>query len=131
MPTFNTHRTTVFNILRSPLLLRNLIYGSFIILALTSLIYIASPVNLTQIIPDYLEFSETPQKDIPAQWNQRAQSVKQAFLHAYNNYERYAAPHDELKPLTQGKVDKYVLLYRKRPKPLIQSHLQWMGRDSI
>lgn len=40
------------------------------------------------------------------EWRARAEEVKQAFLHAYQGYELHAAPHDELKPLTNQSVDK-------------------------
>jgi hypothetical protein len=39
-------------------------------------------------------------------WDQRAEQVKRAFLHAYHGYEQYAAPHDELTPLSSGFSDK-------------------------
>ena len=42
------------------------------------------------------------------EWAQRAQAVKEAFLYAYRGYERYAAPHDELLPVSGGHADTYV-----------------------
>lgn len=42
-------------------------------------------------------------------WNQRAAQVRDAYLHGYNHYLRYAAGHDELLPLSNGWQDKYVL----------------------
>lgn len=39
-------------------------------------------------------------------WNERASVVKDAFERAYLFYDSVAAPHDELKPLTKGFVDK-------------------------
>lgn len=54
-------------------------------------------------VPDQLE-------DVPLEvWTERAQEVKHAFVHAWNGYEKYAAPNDELKPLSRGKIDKCVL----------------------
>lgn len=51
-----------------------------------------------------------PTTQPPSQeWSQRAEKVKQAFLHAYRNYETYASPHDELLPVTAKHVDKYVV----------------------
>lgn len=41
-------------------------------------------------------------------WEARAEEVKDAFRHAYHSYEEIAFPHDELKPLSNGSVDKYV-----------------------
>ena len=39
-------------------------------------------------------------------WKARAEAVKEAFLHAYHGYEKYAMPADELKPLTNSSVNK-------------------------
>ena len=46
-----------------------------------------------------------------AEWYRRSQKVKGAFLHAYSGYERHASPHDELRPMWNTSVDKYVILY--------------------
>ena len=43
-------------------------------------------------------------------WQQRAEAVKQAFVHAYSNYEKFAYPMDELKPLSKHGVNKWVML---------------------
>lgn len=39
-------------------------------------------------------------------WNSRAEQVRQAFLHAYRGYQRYAASYDELLPITNTAVNK-------------------------
>ena len=39
-------------------------------------------------------------------WKERAESVRDAFKTAYNAYETYASPHDELLPLTNRYQDK-------------------------
>lgn len=39
-------------------------------------------------------------------WTDRAERVKESFLHAYHGYEHYAAPMDELLPITNGSVNK-------------------------
>ncbi|KAF5377767.1 hypothetical protein D9757_008115 [Collybiopsis confluens] len=50
----------------------------------------------------------TPSNAIPASvWLERAKSVKLAFLHGYHGYERYAQPHDELLPLSNGYRDNF------------------------
>jgi len=36
-------------------------------------------------------------------WAERAESVKAAFMHAYHGYEKYAAPWDELRPVSNGR----------------------------
>jgi hypothetical protein len=45
----------------------------------------------------------------PNPWPERAEAVKAAFKHAYTSYKRVAFPHDEIRPLSEGYVDKYVL----------------------
>ena len=42
----------------------------------------------------------------PEEWAARAEKVKEAFLHAYHGYEKYASPNDELLPLSNGSVNK-------------------------
>lgn len=39
----------------------------------------------------------------------RADAVRHAFLHAYTGYKEYAGNNDELKPLSNGAVNKCVL----------------------
>ncbi|KAL4066002.1 glycoside hydrolase family 47 protein [Scleroderma yunnanense] len=43
----------------------------------------------------------------PQTWAQRAAQVREAFLHAYHGYERYAFPHDELRPLSNSSSDSF------------------------
>lgn len=40
-------------------------------------------------------------------WNARAEQVKEAFLHAYRGYQQYAAPSDELLPITNTAVNNF------------------------
>ena len=40
--------------------------------------------------------------------NQRAEAVKEAFLHAYTAYEEFAMPADELRPLRNKTKQKWV-----------------------
>lgn len=40
------------------------------------------------------------------QWEERAQRVRDAFLHAWNGYQKYAAGWDELLPVNGGRVNK-------------------------
>lgn len=112
---FEMYQATVSRALRSPLLLRNIIYGSVIFLALYGLFYMTSSHNLS-ILPDYLKASgaqEVLHDDLhfPTGWSDRAEVVKKAFVHAYHGYERYAAPSDELRPLTQGRINKCVFVW--------------------
>ncbi|PFH51966.1 glycoside hydrolase family 47 protein [Amanita thiersii Skay4041] len=48
-----------------------------------------------------------PQDAPPHVWANRATQVKQAFLHAYHGYEAYAAPFDELRPLSNSKINNF------------------------
>ncbi|KAG6813865.1 hypothetical protein H0H92_006272 [Tricholoma furcatifolium] len=43
----------------------------------------------------------------PVAWEETAAQVRRAFLHAYHGYERYAAPYDELRPLTNNGSDVF------------------------
>lgn len=62
--------------------------------------------------PDYLPFHPPtlrPAGKHPKEplWAARAESVKEAFLHSYRNYERYAPfPSDEILPLTNESIIK-------------------------
>ncbi|KAF8889328.1 glycoside hydrolase [Infundibulicybe gibba] len=47
-----------------------------------------------------------PPEDTAEDWRSHSNRVKNAFLHAYHAYERYAAPSDELLPISRGAKDK-------------------------
>lgn len=66
------------------------------------------PLSIFEGDEDELEwrFGKGPNADWPA----RAARVRQSFLHAYHGYEAYAAPRDELLPLSNLSTDKYVSL---------------------
>ena len=51
-------------------------------------------------------------------WAQRADAVRDTFLRAYNSYVAYAAPHDELLPVSKSPTDKCVLLCIATRAPL-------------
>ncbi|KAH9852168.1 seven-hairpin glycosidase [Lenzites betulinus] len=40
-------------------------------------------------------------------WSQRADAVRDAFLHAYRGYQEFAGEHDELRPVSDGFVDNF------------------------
>jgi hypothetical protein len=42
-------------------------------------------------------------------WEQRKEIIREAFQHAYTGYERFAFGDDELRPLTNGSKNKYVV----------------------
>jgi len=85
---------------------RQLTFTGLVVLVLLTLHYSAFPhyaVTSERWIPDTYEGSSTP----PEEWKQRAEQVKQAFRHAYGGYERYAMPHDELRPLSNSIKDNF------------------------
>lgn len=123
------HNATLSRVLRSPLMLRVIIYGSAVLLTIYGLLYFTqSKEPFTSVIPDYLKPSAgadpvvspgagskggsgggdtaKPKIAMPTAWKDRAEVVKKAFQHAYSGYARYAAPSDELRPLSTGNINK-------------------------
>lgn len=85
---------------------RNTLYGTVVIMALYVLYNMMTPRDaIMGFLPGVKEPVDVP----PDVWEERAEQVRRAFIHAYHGYERYAAPSDELKPKSNGKVDKCVL----------------------
>ncbi|KAK0467187.1 glycoside hydrolase family 47 protein [Desarmillaria tabescens] len=82
---------------------RNILYGG---VALTILYALYNSVQRHESLS--YDFPEEVTVPTPPQvWDERARQVKRAFLHAYHGYERYAAPHDELKPVSTGYKDNF------------------------
>lgn len=52
-------------------------------------------------------------------WPDRANAVKDAFLHAYNGYKTHAFSHDELLPLSHRYVDKSARSPRLHGRPVL------------
>ena len=48
--------------------------------------------------PPPIRFPPKPTSQPHSLWNARAEEVKQAFVHAYTGYRKYAMGYDELKP---------------------------------
>jgi mannosyl-oligosaccharide alpha-1,2-mannosidase len=44
--------------------------------------------------------------ETPEVWTDRSVQVRDAFLHAYHGYERFAFPNDELRPLSNTSINK-------------------------
>ncbi|GAD98749.1 mannosyl-oligosaccharide alpha-1,2-mannosidase 1B [Paecilomyces variotii No. 5] len=55
--------------------------------------------------PHYAQQARQVQRRQDADASQRAEAVKEAFQFAWNGYYRYAFPHDELHPVTNGYGD--------------------------
>jgi len=70
---------------------RNITYGAVVITTLYAVYFITSS-------NDALPYLRQGPSHIS---KGRANKVKSAFVHAYNSYEMYAAPHDELRPWTK------------------------------
>jgi len=66
--------------------------------------WVAYPSALSGL-PYRLRPSE-PQPPSSPVWDERAEAVKQAFIHAYHGYEKYAFGKDEIRPLSKNTVDK-------------------------
>jgi hypothetical protein len=79
--------------------------GFLAAVSLTVYTIYSSNITLTFVSP---EESSSSLSD-PEVWAERASKVKNAFLHAYHGYERYAAPHDELKPVSNRASYVYVV----------------------
>lgn len=72
-------------------------------LTLAACITLLLPANAA---PNATSTSSVPHCDAA---NERAQAIKEAFLHAYNGYLEYAEGHDELLPVTNAPSDsRYV-----------------------
>lgn len=92
-----------FNSLRHRKYFRNALYASVTVIVLCGLYYysLAPQDTLAKAFPPE-ERPAVPAYTPPDVWDDRALQVKRAFQHAYHGYERYAAPHDELKPLSNN-----------------------------
>lgn len=92
---------------RSRPLLRNVVYGTLVFLAVYTFIYATFPEKAPSLFPGY---SDTSDENVsPDIWAARASQVKAAFRHAYRGYQEYAAPADELKPLSNTPINKCLL----------------------
>lgn len=90
------YRQSPLRALKSRLQLRSLICGAVLILVLWVWYHRHSPPP-----QEHLDL------DVPTHiWDKRAGRVREAFQHGYRSYEKYAAPHDEVLPLSAGYKDK-------------------------
>ena len=88
--------------------LRNWVYGSVLLSSLYLLYQFITPAGVRQssVVEVHVEPEILPQ----SVWDNRAERVKKAFRHAYHGWEQYAAPHDELKPISNTYIDKCVTI---------------------
>ncbi|GMP87875.1 hypothetical protein CsSME_00040073 [Camellia sinensis var. sinensis] len=65
------------------------------------------PPRLTpdQISSNNISIHEPEKLNAASKWRARQQSVKNAFIHAWSGYKKYAMGYDELMPLSQRGVD--------------------------
>lgn len=89
--------TPIYNVLRQRRY-RNLLIGLFLFL----LVYGFWPRS-SDSSDTLLPWSRTASE---AEWLQRSERVKRAFLHAYTSYEKHAWGYDELLPATKGHINK-------------------------
>ncbi|KAJ7117470.1 glycoside hydrolase [Mycena epipterygia] len=83
---------------------RPFLYAGIFLVALFVFVRNARPHEYLSFAPnDHTLPTNTP----PKVWDLRAAQVKSAFLHAYHGYEQYAAPHDELTPLSNWFKDPF------------------------
>ncbi|KAI0793718.1 seven-hairpin glycosidase [Fomes fomentarius] len=52
-------------------------------------------------------YKPPPRPPHPTKWSQRADAVRDAFLHAYRGYVKYAGSNDELLPVSNGAVNNF------------------------
>ncbi|KAF9812966.1 hypothetical protein IEO21_05851 [Rhodonia placenta] len=84
---------------------RQLVAVAIALLVVLALYYNALPhySDGRRWTPPPVAASRTP----PAEWQRRADQVKQAFLHAYHGYETHAMLHDEIRPLSNQFKDNF------------------------
>jgi hypothetical protein len=103
-----------FTLRRFGLSSRNSIFG------VISFVFLFTLFHFHPISSSYLYGSNEPLPVWPApaqthlthtediHWPQCGEEVKQAFLHAYHGWEKYAAPKDDLLPLLDRGIDEYI-----------------------
>ncbi|KAL1745201.1 glycoside hydrolase family 47 protein [Schizophyllum fasciatum] len=85
--------------------LRNWVYGAVMLSSLYLLYQFITPSASRVSFPS--EVHVEPELLPQSVWDSRAERVKKAFRHAYHGWEQYAAPHDELKPISNTFQDNF------------------------
>ncbi|THU91531.1 glycoside hydrolase family 47 protein [Dendrothele bispora CBS 962.96] len=83
------------------------LYGCIVLLSVYVLYHTTHPQSSSSIDFPTSNVYQPPVEVSEEVWVERANHVKLAFLHAYHGYERYALPHDELKPLSGRYQDDF------------------------
>jgi len=78
-------------------------YSSYLTVGLVSIVGLCSLTALA--IPTGKHQARTSRPDNHTLNSERADAVKEAFTHAWDGYYKYAFPHDELHPVTNGFSD--------------------------
>ncbi|RXW23064.1 hypothetical protein EST38_g2818 [Candolleomyces aberdarensis] len=102
-PMFSLQRSLPPWLRHKPKLLNTLYGGLVVISALVLLRIAASSLGST---PSF-SLPEADRHVTSSEWNSRAERVKEAFVHAYHGYEKYASPEDELRPVTNEGMSGY------------------------
>jgi hypothetical protein len=133
--TFDMHRTRIQRLFRTRSIYRNIFYGTIVFIALYGLIYVFTPRSgMMSLLPHSWQSGSSGRPTQTAGlWEERQQRVKKAFVHAYHGYEKYAAPMDELKPVSNVGLNKCVVLHYPAPEAIVNTplQLQRMGRNGI
>ncbi|KAF8623208.1 hypothetical protein AX15_006446 [Amanita polypyramis BW_CC] len=86
------------------LYLRYVLYGTLLTFSVLILYHNSGTTrhSIISTVP-YRELEDAP----AGVWETRAAEVRDAFLHAYHGYEKYAAPFDELRPVSNSRVNNF------------------------
>lgn len=110
--TFDMHRIRIQRLFRTRPIYRNIFCGTIVFIALYGVINVFTPRSgMTSLLPHSWQSGSNGGPAQGGLWEERQQRVKKAFVHAYHGYEKYAAPMDELKPLSNMGLNKCVGLH--------------------
>lgn len=121
--TFDMHRIRIQRFFRTRPIYRNIFYGTVVFIALYGLINVFTPRSgMMSLLPHSWQSGSSGRPTQTTElWEERQQKVKQAFVHAYHGYETYAAPMDELKPLSHMGLNKCVVLHYSVPETIVNT----------
>ena len=103
---FSLHRSLPPWLRHKPKLL-NTVYGGLAVVSALVLLRIAA-TTFSSSTSSSFDFPGADPHVTSNEWTSRAERVKQAFLHSYHGYEKYALPQDELRPVTNEGMDGFV-----------------------